>query len=783
MLVASAGNFTYRAVANAGNVAITLTVTGGNWTIDWGDGTTEPITNATRLQHTYAAAYNGNITLTCDNRTDEPREINLEGFAETDVSAVPAGITNVETDAPKVYCNANALPPNIARVAAPAINAANRRHVDRILALGKASGNTPIILLGSHPAQEDLTGLAGPSEIVPPRALSYPSQAQSPYARFRSDGVATMVAGLKGRTGTPRPHQPGRCATFDGVGDVVSCGNIIDAPNALTLSIWVKLNGANTNKAIVSKYSSTTGFLLYTNDGTIRLSKPAVGLVTSSAIASDVWHHVCAVIADGAWSLYLDGVLQGSMAGAQPTTNNVDFRLGQYATSGFLNGQLFDARAYSRALTASEISRLASMNADSTDVGPTDSLLGWWPLGENEGTVALDASGNGNDGTVTTSNLTAFRAATDANHSLANMQGYSTNGTLIVPLQASGTVDAQGNSGSIVGTGPVPRDPVLKTPCLTLAAGDTATAGASVNLGGVVTVAAWVNATADTTLLRIGPTGNSHATVSIASGVARARTLQSDGTTTHAEVTGGPTISDGQWHLVVAQFEPADADPTKFVKLWVDGVLIGNSASGAGTWNTPAASAPIAEGTFQLAKLASWAQEMTIAEHASLAANEDVAGSLFWYECNEGDGLNLWDRSDNASHGVIAVASVPAAWANKWTGSLTTMRDGYFLRDQLGVKTAVPKRISQSFAADGNSINNGPGVLGPHQTLQLNHDEPNSPFANKYLTPHGISAHDYDGGTQAFVLYSPASNNSIDILESPVGASLQAPVQADYDSR
>lgn len=986
MLVTVAGNFTLRAKA-ATTIGITLKMTGGSWEIDWGDGTVEPIVNATRINHTYASAYTGGIKISCtDSGTDEPTEIILHGFPEFDVAGVHPKITNIELpDCRRVYCSSRALPAGLARLVVPSIDAVYRDDVDRILKAARDTGNTPIILLGSQPAGETTTGLAPASEIVPPRALEYPATGVAPYARLRNDGVATFVAGnIKGvRNGTPRPHQPGQCATFDGVGDYVRADNLA-IPDQLTISVWFNLDSSPTqssNTVFAEHYGSgdriqldvithSTDALLVRNWIVQAGSTTYLESTNGTSWKRNAWNHLAVTydFTTNRRQTYINGELVGEDTTQDVAKNGLS--QGSYwwgcreGVASFFTGKLFDGRKYTRVLSASEIAQLAALNQDSTDLGPTDSLLGWWPLSDENYRVARDISGNNNHGDITATSVNAFRLATDAPYSLRNMQGYherpewivdetvtgeshdyrnppaaelpssftveafvtttksvssyllerkpvngggsrlilawaaangsgnhgvfdnvawhefgsaapssdgnehhiafvvsgtsvscyidgvqsgstatigaavdntrapyalylrgtggdslsldgrvrslrvhdfamsaaevaavasgNPNDNGLIPFQADhvagAATDAEGNSvsSSNLLTGPVPRDPVLKTACLKLEAAVTdLTALGDLATAGLVTVSFWMKSSAVTGLFRIGPaSGAARVELNTFTGFVWLRLVNDGGTTTYTQRVGTIPILDGKWHNITVQVESQDADANNVTRIWVDGVEDGIGATTAFTGAfTPfnRALESVVNGTVPLARLGAWNRALTSAERTSLLHKEDVAGSVFFYECSEGDGLNLWDRSANGNHGALTTSNVGAAWAEKWSGSQTIVRDGYFLRDQLGVKTAVPKRIAQSFAADGNSITHGPGVIGPGQRLVLDHNEPNSAFAQKYLSL--ASSHDYDGPNQANILYSPASNNAVDILESAVGTELQPLVAADYASR
>lgn len=84
---------------------------------------------------------------------------------------------------------------------------------------------------------------------------------------------------------------------------------------------------------------------------------------------TDGWTHVCAVRESNVLSLYIDGVLDGSVAEPEASTpinvsNAVYFKLARADEIGSMasfNGNLDDARVYAHALTVPEIVALAAM--------------------------------------------------------------------------------------------------------------------------------------------------------------------------------------------------------------------------------------------------------------------------------------------------------------------------------------------------------------------------------------------------------------------------------------
>jgi len=114
------------------------------------------------------------------------------------------------------------------------------------------------------------------------------------------------------------------------------------------------------------------------------------------SLTAETWYHVALTWDGGNYAVYVNGEekANGSYIGLDALNTvadigndgNTDGR-----TEAF-NGLLDDVRIYDRALSADEISQLAA----APDVGP----VAHWKLDDGAGTIAVDSSGNGNDGVL-----------------------------------------------------------------------------------------------------------------------------------------------------------------------------------------------------------------------------------------------------------------------------------------------------------------------------------------------------------------------------------------------
>ena len=99
--------------------------------------------------------------------------------------------------------------------------------------------------------------------------------------------------------------------------------------------------------------------------------------------------------------IYLDGVLKattGSLGTYSGTNTIVD--IGQSTQGGsFWNGLINEVAVFDRVVSATTLYNSGSP----TDLTGMAGLVGYWKIEEGAGTVAVDSSGKGNNGTLTNS--------------------------------------------------------------------------------------------------------------------------------------------------------------------------------------------------------------------------------------------------------------------------------------------------------------------------------------------------------------------------------------------
>lgn len=227
----------------------------------------------------------------------------------------------------------------------------------------------------------------------------------------------------------------GAALHYDGTNSSVDVADssVLDVTDgsSFTISVWVRKTG-NSNftnpMAITSKrnsgasgagyelmmaaaesggcnYASSNvdGVCLLVSDGT-----DVYTVQTGATITSDsTWHHIEAVYDDATAAnnnIYIDGKLQtvtrtGTLANINSLANSVDLCIGKKAsttncdtgTTNSVNGEIDELKIFNYARTQAQAAY------DYNRGGP----IGWWKFDDCTGTTAYDASGNGNNATLT----------------------------------------------------------------------------------------------------------------------------------------------------------------------------------------------------------------------------------------------------------------------------------------------------------------------------------------------------------------------------------------------
>lgn len=218
------------------------------------------------------------------------------------------------------------------------------------------------------------------------------------------------------------------------------------APSTLSVEAWVKTTSARGGRIVgfgdqtgTSNASAITDRVLYLDTSgrpNFMINDTAMRTVTARGAVNDGnWHHVVGTVDSSGMQLFVDGVrVARDQRYTTPRTYTGYWRLGSDTTTSFTNrpsdaalvGSIDEVAVTPRALTVAEVQShyTASGRTGSWAAQPIDAYAQavlanspdlFWRLGESSGT-AVDASGSGNNGNVTSGllGLTPIRGAAGA---------------------------------------------------------------------------------------------------------------------------------------------------------------------------------------------------------------------------------------------------------------------------------------------------------------------------------------------------------------------------------
>lgn len=207
---------------------------------------------------------------------------------------------------------------------------------------------------------------------------------------------------------------------FDGVNDVVNCGNssVFNATNAISIESWVYPTEHGSEKTIVSKFGDTANndsYILRLENGAphfyIKIGGSWFGVSDSNILSLNAWHHVVGVYDGATMKIFINGVLLNTVA----RTGTIDvststLKIGGWASGFNFSGNIDDVRIWNIARTNEQITNSKNCEIQSNTTG----LVAYYKF--NQGfdagtynasfTTLNDATANANNGTLNNFTLT-----------------------------------------------------------------------------------------------------------------------------------------------------------------------------------------------------------------------------------------------------------------------------------------------------------------------------------------------------------------------------------------
>ncbi len=296
---------------------------------------------------------------------------------------------------------------------------------------------------------------------------------------------------------------PAEALNFDGVDDY-AIANINSASNDFTIEAWFKADsGANGYRAIAVWQKTGPNretSIEVRGTGVIRLgqydydSSSWQQVYSTTNVKDDQWHHVAAVKSGNEWTLYIDGVPEGTLilnANNNASTGLTDFRIGNIQLNNgnlreHFRGEIDEVRLWNRARTCKEI--VNTMGCELTGTEPdlrayynfNHGVAGGYNPSE---TTLSDQTANNFDAT-----LTNFTLNNSVSNWISPGSGVSTTGCAVVAPE----IEVSGNSTIITNNDTTP-DTTDGTDFGTISSGSTQTntftirnaGGTTLNVSGI----------------------------------------------------------------------------------------------------------------------------------------------------------------------------------------------------------------------------------------------------------------------------------------------------------
>lgn len=212
----------------------------------------------------------------------------------------------------------------------------------------------------------------------------------------------------------------GKGIDFNGTSNYISISDAgsssLDVSSSVSISLWVNPDTlANGYHNLIAKGTSSINYFIDVNGTTdlVDFNGPhtCVDLAASTTLPIGTWTHIVGVYDDAAntQNIYFNGVLDTSNSCSNAMQmNDAAVRIGDFYGVEYFNGKIDEIRIYNRALSAAEVVGLYQSSGRRVTVNSsqnnqiTTGLVGLWSFNgpDISGSLALDRSGFGNNGTI-----------------------------------------------------------------------------------------------------------------------------------------------------------------------------------------------------------------------------------------------------------------------------------------------------------------------------------------------------------------------------------------------
>jgi hypothetical protein len=196
----------------------------------------------------------------------------------------------------------------------------------------------------------------------------------------------------------------GYCLEFDGSTSKIDLDSMSFGASLsqITWGGWINTNSIGATQYLMTRPAGTSDQIGLTSANKLTMALNIGGnqaLNGNAVLERNTWYFYVGTYDGANIRLFLDGKLDavsGSLSGGLTNTGTT-WDIGQRGGAAFFKGRMARQFFMDRALSEEEIYGMYI-----SKITPNDSSLkGYWKLDENTGTTAVDSSGNGNDGVIT----------------------------------------------------------------------------------------------------------------------------------------------------------------------------------------------------------------------------------------------------------------------------------------------------------------------------------------------------------------------------------------------